>query len=173
MSVYSDVLAEQFNGVLSHGSHAPDGVACALEVASVARGAVWSDNPATVGLPDLRSINDASWSTPAVRTATMVPLIEALWDWPEWTPEHRTAYVGRVVFRTIREILPPMLRHVGLNVQADACETATDLEAAGAAWAAAGAAEAAAWAAAATEAARAADDVLILACRIWIEEAVA
>ena len=36
-SSYRDTLARRFSGVLSQGKHEPDGVACALEVASIAK----------------------------------------------------------------------------------------------------------------------------------------
>jgi hypothetical protein len=63
VTTYRDVLAQCFGGVLHSGKHAPDGIACALEVASIARGLTWTDAPRRVGLPDLRPLNDARWSS--------------------------------------------------------------------------------------------------------------
>ena len=45
MSVYRDVLQARFGGVIHRGKHNPDGIACALEVASIVRGKEWSDDP--------------------------------------------------------------------------------------------------------------------------------
>ena len=156
VETYRGVLERRFGGVLLRGQHTEDGQACALEVASVVRGVVWTDDPRTVGLPDLRALNDAAWSTDAMRTEHMVPVIEALWDWSAWTDERRRRVVARVAERTIREILPIVLRQAGLNDEANRCAEEGTADAADAAYAAARAAD---------------DDLLITSCRIWIESA--
>jgi hypothetical protein len=214
------VVNDRFGGVLSHGSHDPDGLACINEAANVARGNDWGDLPDKAGLPDSRSLNDGPWSSNRARTDAMLPLGVALWDWSDWTPKRRTAWAQRVSERTIREILPIALRAAGLTAEAERCEREGAGWAAGAAvpppwapppWALslspqAAAKSSVAWAQAwarqvtfaswartsksaremqvaytssaaksAMQAALAvqesADDVLRLACRIWIEEA--
>lgn len=156
---YLDVLNTRFAGVLAHGAHAPDGVACALEVASIARGKKWSDSPAVAGLPDLRPLNDGPWPSDRERTRALVPVVVALWDWSEWSPARRKAFAAAVAERTIRELLPPVLRAVGLNAEARRCQqegTAAAARAAADAYAYAAADAAADAAAADADAARAA-----------------
>jgi hypothetical protein len=199
---YLATLAGHFGGSMDGGCHNPNGVGCALEIASVARGIDWTDRPATVGLPDIRPINDSSrWESREARAEAIAPVIVALWGWSDWPAERRQAWAERVAERTIREILPIAQRAAGLDAEADRCERDGDRAAANAAAAAAKAAayaaayaanadaaaaakdaakaaayaanaDAAAYAAAAAKAAAyAADDVLRLACRIWIEAA--
>lgn len=138
MSLYSDIVRDKFDGRIMCGSHQEGAEACALEAASVARGAQWSDDPASAGLPDLRPIQDAYGGDDARRTAAVVPLVEALWGWPDWTSERRGAWALAVALRTVQEILPIALRATGLGDQPSACGSATTLAAA---WVAAGAAE--------------------------------
>jgi hypothetical protein len=179
-TTFRDVVRDRFGGVLRHGKHEPDGQACALEAASVARGLAWCDEPTHAGLPDLRPLNDGPWSSDAARTAALVPVVEALWDWPAWTRAQRNRWAKRVVIETVRQIvaeLPGLTSAV--RDQCRAADTLPAAAAAGAAWAAAeaeaagAAAAGAAWAAAeaAREAGSAEDPVLQRACRIWIEAA--
>ncbi|MGH7432358.1 MAG: hypothetical protein ACREJL_01260 [Candidatus Methylomirabilales bacterium] len=181
MTIIRDVVQDRFGARLGSGVHPPnDDLPCANEAASVARGIEWTDNPAAVGLPDMRPINDAPWTSPEGRARGLVPLMEALWEWESWSAERRGAWTQAVAQRTIAEVLPIALRAVGLEAEAARCETEpTGASAKGAARAAWAAATEAAWAAraawaAATEGAAwaaAAEEVLQLACRIWIEEA--
>jgi hypothetical protein len=188
--IYLKTLEEKCGGVLLDGKHEEDGEACVLEVASVARGVPWTDDPERVGLPDLRALNDAGWSSDVVRTEHLAPVVVALWDWPDWSEERRVAFSTKLAELTIRRVLPLALRAVGLEDEAARCEAegsaavaraaAGAAEAAEAAWAARAAARAAAgaaWAAGAAEAAWAAraaaraaagDAVLIEACRCWV-----
>ena len=193
--VFETVVRDRFGGLLRSGSHRPDGLACVLEAVAAARGLPWTDSPVEVGLPDLRPLNDARWSSDAVRTAALVPVVVALWKYSGWTKHQRTTWICRVVERTIREVLPVMLRYVGCEDAAIRCEregtataayaayTAADAAARSAAYAAyaaatyaagatgAAAAAASAASAAAYAAAAAADRILQLTCRIWQEEA--
>ena len=178
-------------GVLKAGVHtAASGEFCGLEFATVVRGKPFNDAPGD--LPDLRPLNDGPWSSDQVRTAAVLPVLAALWDWPTWTSARRQAWTRDVVLHTVTEIVS---RLPGLDAAvAQACREATDLKAAEKAaaaaaaeaaaeaeWAAARAARAAVWAAAAAaaraaaEAARsaawAADHVLQTACTIWIAAA--
>ena len=171
-----EVIDARFGGVLRHGKHEEDGQACALEAVSVARGVKWTDAPRLVGMPDLRPINDGRWSSDEARTEALVPVLIALWDWPDWSDARRQAWAERIVLRTVREVLP--LAMTRWPEHAAACVAAETLQQAkaGAGAAAAAVAGVAAVAADAAEA-RAADaaaraeSVLRLACRIWAEEA--
>ena len=150
-------------GVLLAGAHAEGDQFCALEFDSQVRGRAWSDEPVT--LPDLRPLNDGPWSSNAARTAALLPVMAALWEWGEWTPDRRQRWVTQVVLETVRQIVSAL---PGVpDAVRETCRTATTLEeareaaraagatAAGAAWAAWAAREAAA-AEAAAGAARAA-----------------
>ena len=125
--VYETTVADRFGGVLKAGKHCEDGEACALEAAAIARGCNWTDDPARVGLPDLRRINDSRWASDGERTEHIVPVIVALWDWPRWTTARRIAWAKEVALRTIREVLPIVLELRGFNDEAAACRAATDL----------------------------------------------
>jgi hypothetical protein len=172
----------------------------ALEAATVARCGKkrWSASPSLAGLPDLRPLNDA-FRDDAARTEHLVPVVLALWDWAEWPAGRRVDWARGVALRTIRQVLPIVLRARGLVADAEACERAETLDQARAAardaavaaavvfardaadaaavvFAAASAASVAfvsvVFAAAfAAAAADARHEVLALACRIWREEA--
>ena len=100
-----------------------DGAACALEAASVARGREFSDSPRVAGLPDLRPLSDGYciWLDDETRTEHLVPLVKALWGWPQWSRKQQAAWKRRVSERTIREILPCVLRPIGLEAEAERC----------------------------------------------------
>jgi hypothetical protein len=155
-NIHTDILAPMsgtFGGILTSGEHEPDGSACALEAAHVAIGDEWSDEPNL--WPDLRPLNDGPWDSDEQRTAHVVPVLIALWDWQDWSPERQRRWAETVVLRTVRELIAEL---PGLpTAVAQACRDSGTLEAAeAAAWAAAKAEEAAAWAAANAEEAAAA-----------------
>ncbi|MEM3169940.1 MAG: hypothetical protein QW838_04130 [Candidatus Nitrosotenuis sp.] len=101
-------------GALSAGKHAPDeGAACVLEAVSAWLGLEWTDDPDTLGLPDIRPLNDASWSSAEARTGAMTRLIAAIWDFREWPRARRAHMARRVALRTAREVLPFLLRALG------------------------------------------------------------
>jgi hypothetical protein len=103
-------VESRFGGVLTKGSHAPDGHACLLEAVSIARGLDWTDEPSIVRMPDLRGLNDAPWSSDEVRTKHLLPVGVALYDWAEWSAERRQEFAKRVAEQTIRVIVPMALR---------------------------------------------------------------
>ncbi len=102
-------VESRFGGVITKGSHTPDGAACLHEALNIARGEEWSDSPGDI--PDFRSLNDAPWSTDALRTKHMLAVgVAVLWPWPEWSPERRTAFARYTAEHTIRVVLPMALR---------------------------------------------------------------
>ncbi len=198
------LLHEHDDGVLRSGAHEAGREFCALEFEAIVRGRAvyyegldewqgWSDEPVT--LPDLRPLNDAPWSSDEARTAALLQVMVALWNWSEWSSARRTAWASRVAINTVREIvseLPSLSDEV--RVQCRAAMTLPKAEAAAkAAWAAAEAraaggaesaaseaaaeaamaarAESAAAEAAAEARAAGAESVLLIACRIWIRAA--
>src|SRR3990167_2669242 len=90
-------------GLLQSGSHKPGREFCALEFESQVRGREWSDEPIT--LPDLRPLNDASWTSAESRTKNLLLVMSALWDWSNWTTVRRTAWVNEVVIETVKQII--------------------------------------------------------------------
>lgn len=118
---FEQVLQEQFGGVVRVGEQ--DGAACALEAASVARGREFSDDPDDAGLPTLWPLSDGYciWPDDRTRTKHIVPVVKALWGWPQWSDEIQGAWKRRVIQRTIQEILPFVLRPIGLEAEADFC----------------------------------------------------
>jgi len=115
---------------LRSGRHDPDdirnGSFCALECAALARGSSEpSDSPYDAGLPDIRPLNDARWSSDEVRTEHLTRVVMAWWD-VEMTSE-RARYLAE---QTIRRVLPIALRAVGLDAEATRCERDDDVRAA-------------------------------------------
>lgn len=102
-------------GVLRRGPHEPNGDACALEARSQALGIDWTDSPVLVDFPDIRPINDAAWDNDNQRTAHMVPVMEALWNWPSWNIARRITFVERLVKRINEEMPRSKLRHLASN----------------------------------------------------------
>ncbi len=103
-------MAERFGGRLYEGAHDPNGKACLHEALNVYQGREWSDD--TTGTLDLRSLNDARWSSDEARTAAMLPLGSIVLTWPTWSPERRQAWAKAVAEGVIRRILPPTLRKI-------------------------------------------------------------
>lgn len=184
---FRSILASH-GDLLARGSHRDDDPAtcplCVLELAGLARFGRVTDEPCAVGYPDIRAIND-SYLDDQRRTDALLPWLDALAPWADWSDEQRVRWARIVAMRTVREVLPIALRAIGLDEHADRCAQAEDL-AANAAYAAraaanaayaANVAEAAEAANAAARAARAAadrdarHDVLDLAVRIQIEAA--
>src|SRR6185295_1287806 len=114
------VLAERFSGLLRNGKHDEDGLACALEAATVARKKKWSDAPESAGLPDLRPLNDGLWSSDRARTDALVPAMRAMWAWPKWNEKRRKALADRITLRLIREVLPEVFEAIKLPAEAKA-----------------------------------------------------
>ena len=186
-------------GILLSGAHPPGDQFCALEFSSQVRQKPWSDAPGD--LPDVRALNDAPWSSAETRTAALLPVMAALWDWRDWSNARQKAWAQKVAVLTVQCIiaelpgLPDAIRiqcreavtlsevETAAEVAARAAEAAAGAaRAAGAAGAAgaakaAGAAEAAAGAARAAGAAEAAEAAagvnlpIQTACHIWIQAA--
>ena len=173
---FAAFVQERFGGKLYAGAHDPNGHACLHEALNVYQGKRWSDD--TTGTLDLRSLNDAKWSSDEVRTANMLPLGPLVLAWPSWTAKRRQTFAKTVALETIRRTIPPTLRALAERVPSVApaliaaalrCETANpeDMESA------ARSAESAAWSAArsawAAESAESADQPLIVICSIFRE----
>src|ERR1700677_2852773 len=126
MGIFTETLNARFKGILSYGSHEPDRSACALEVASIARGVEWSDDPFHAGLPDVRPINDA-FGDDVLRTECITPVIEELFDWWPTDMERRVRFTRRLALRTVREILPSVLDAFNLHDHAQRCRDAQNL----------------------------------------------
>jgi len=185
------ILDADFGGVLRACKHSPgDGECCINELVSIYLDDNWTDNPYKIRCIDLRPLNDAEWSTDELRTEWMLK-VYSVWehslDWPEDVLLRR---VQRLVIETVRQIIS-QLPNLPDDIR-EQCRLATTLEQAqvaayaayaasaaaypayAAADAAAYAADAAAYAAYAASAARVAertDNILVTACRIWIEAA--
>ena len=148
------------DGILRKGAHtAGEAEFCALEFESQVRGRDWSDKPLT--LPDLRPLNDANWSSDKTRTAGLLPVMSALWDYSTWSFVRRRQWLDYVVIQTTCRIVAeiPFFVRAGkekpiITTLKEAKRWATDAARA-AAGAAAGAAEV--------------DSILLLACKIWID----
>lgn len=137
---FDKTLYQQLGGVIQAGEHDDhEDAACALEAASIARGRGLSDMPGDAGLPTLWPISDGLciWPDDQTRTEHVVPLVKALWGWPQWSEEQQGAWKRRVIQRTIQEILPCVLRPIGLDAEADRCAQGGTIKAAKAARAAA------------------------------------
>jgi hypothetical protein len=180
------VLDNYLDRGLSAGVGEPDKQVCVEAAICLALGLPLGDDPPCVA-PTVRAfkiaLNDGPWSSPKARAAGMRALAYAQIGTRGHLDEKK--WVTRVAELTIREVLPPILRQVGLEKEAKRCEeegteeaaAEAATEAARAARAAARAARAAAWAAAraaaeaATEAAWAARAAAWAAARAATEAA--
>ena len=180
LTALQTILGQRFGGVITAGQHAADGQACAMELAHAVHGDLWSDVPDY--WPDFRPLNDAPcWSSDQARTAALLPVLAAVWDWEIWPAARQRAFAATVALRTVRELVLVARSATGLEEEAAVSEAAHSLTDASAASDASDAAAAAAYASdASTDAAYdvdastdayAADAVLRQACRIWVEAA--
>jgi hypothetical protein len=153
------VLDNYLNRGLSAGVGDADKQVCVEAAICLALGLPLGDDPPCVA-PAVRAfkiaLNDGPWSSPEARAAGMRALAYAQIGTRGQLDEKK--WVTRVAELTIREVLPPILREIGLEKEAKRCELEGTPEAA---WAAAAARAAeAAWAAAAARAA--ADKYLLI-----------
>lgn len=170
-TTFREFVQARFGGVLSSGGHedeyetSPDDCpACVLEALNACHDRPWSDSPEVARTFDIRPLNDAPWSSDAVRTEQMIRLVAAVEGSLDWPKELQQRFVERLAIRTVNVIVAE-LPYISPEV-ADQCRNATTLQAA-ARWAARAAAARAARAAAA----EAADSVLIKAVDLWVEAA--
>ena len=99
---------DRFGGILTKGVHAPEGAACLNEALNAALGLPWSDDPHDG--PDLRSPNDAPWSSDEQRTEHMLSIgVAVLWDWSSWSSERLASFAHRVAEATNKVIVPMAL----------------------------------------------------------------
>lgn len=94
LQAYLDSLDD---GVLKYGPHKPGREFCALEFESQVRGREWSDEPIT--MLDIRNIND--WfgtgnEADKRRTAALLPVMAALWNWRDWAIAEKDEFIKRV-----------------------------------------------------------------------------
>ena len=102
-ATFEEFVAERFGGKLYNGSHQPNGRACLHEALNVYQGKDWSDD--TSGTLDLRSLNDAPWSSDEARTEAMLPLGVIVLTLPNWSDERRRAWAKYVAKGVIQRIL--------------------------------------------------------------------
>src|SRR5690606_6015529 len=97
-------IEDRFGGVVTFGAHAKDGCsACILEALSVCKGIEWTDSPKILGVPDIRPINDAPWSSDAIRTEHMLRLLEAVLPWERWSTKQRQVFAEQLAILTVQE----------------------------------------------------------------------
>lgn len=119
------LLVAHDDGVLKYGKHEEGSREfCALEFDSLVRGRLFSDNAIT--LPDLRPLNDAFGEDDSVRTRELLPVMAALWDWVDWSPARRHAWVNQIMIGTVQQIISK-LPNIGAEV-AQLCRTAQTVE---------------------------------------------
>jgi hypothetical protein len=125
----AEFIATLPGGVLTVGPHndAPGAGCCILEAVALARGEPKTNNPDTLGLPDVRALNDAPWSSDVARTRGMMMLAPMLCAWPTWDAERRAHWLRLVVLRTVRELVPIALRVCGCASLAETCTTVQTL----------------------------------------------
>lgn len=103
-SEFETVLQERFGGVLRRGIHAEgSGDASVIECANAAVGRPWAESADI--WPDLTPLNDALWSRDTLRTAQMVRLMNAYWEWSVWPDRRRRDVTTRIVIDTIRRVV--------------------------------------------------------------------
>jgi hypothetical protein len=153
-------------GRLYGGGHkAGSGEFCAVEFRNAVLERPHSDAPQ--GWLDLRRLNDG-FATDAARTAGLLPVMAAVWDWEAWAPERQRRFAESLAIGTVREIVTELPRLT--EPQRQACRAVTTLSEAqtAAAYAAADADAAADAAAAYAAAAAARDRMMSIACALWV-----
>jgi len=97
-------------GRLTQGNHANDDPnCCVLEAISLCRGYVdKTDNPAVLELPDIRGLNDADWPNGKSRTANMLRVVDAIYDWKDWPDQRKDLFVQLLLIRCSTHIVSGM-----------------------------------------------------------------
>ena len=155
MNPLQEYISENPGITISSKRHEPGCGQCILELCSQALGKDWTDDPYDLELPDIRALNDAAWSSDAMRTEHMLRVGVAVWPWREASRGQQQLFIDRLAELTIRRVLPPVLREARLNDVADRCEREGNKEAAEAA----------------TNAARSADNAALAAAYIFADKA--
>jgi hypothetical protein len=129
-------------GLVKGLGHPIPGQMCVEAAVCFAMGLPHGDSPPCVS-PALRglkiSLNDAGWSSKSVRANGLREL--ALLQLGTDGVLDEVEFAKKVILLVINKYLPPMLRKINLNQEAEACEQAKDLDTArAAAWVAAAAA---------------------------------
>jgi len=151
MKKLQSLLTKRFKGILKVGKHNENGECCVRELRACALEIPWTDSPDNNSATDksCQRLNDARWSSDAVRTEHCLPL--ALLTESEAAP----GWVKNYAERTIREIIseametaakihPDKKHQDALNAAGKRCREEGTKESAHAAYAAAYAANAAA-----------------------------
>lgn len=105
------------NGVLTFGEHGKGkGEFCALECVGQIRGVEWTDHPESVGMPDLRELNDSpDWSSDKARTVALLPVLAACSLWATWGSARHATFLERVHIRVFGG--PPNARYMDALVK--------------------------------------------------------
>lgn len=101
----ADYVRAVYDGRLCAGIGTLGVSACIMTARSEWLGLARTDDPAAVGRPDDRPLNDAPWSNKAIRAVHMLRLDAALEPWGRWTEAERRDYVERVLIATVRELV--------------------------------------------------------------------
>lgn len=141
MSITTDMIRGVLyyhGGTFAVGEHTseynrPDCPLCVLEAVAackVRQGLLTkiTDDPEKVGLPDIRPLNDAKWTSRALATGHLLRLVEAYSGWTEWPLDRRMEIMRRVAVSTVQRIvsaLPGLPEHVATQ-----CREAGTLDAA-------------------------------------------
>jgi hypothetical protein len=129
MTIIEERLREAIEPGLVKGLGEPiPGQMCIEAAICWALGEPHGENPSCVALPDRKfsiQLNDAPWSSNAVRAKHLLPLALAQLN---TAGADRTKWVQAVVLGTIQRILPLALDAAGLTERAQACRDSKTLE---------------------------------------------
>jgi len=103
-----EVLAEH-GGVFAFGSHCskngPPAECCILEMEALRLGIPCTDKPELVRMWDLRSINDAPWSSREVATPHLLRMHSAYVGSMDWTEEKQRCVLERILIGSVSRII--------------------------------------------------------------------
>lgn len=122
------VCRKRFGGVLTRGSHDPNGCACAHELESVCLGIPWTGDADETRSWDKTVLNDMDVPD-ELRTKWMIPVIAAYAGSMDWPIKRQKRVARKLVILTARRILPE-LPELSDEVRAQ-CRTASTLKAVG------------------------------------------
>lgn len=100
----ADYVKNELGGKLMRGAHTHEPECCILEARSLCMGLEKTDDPKSVGRPDIRPLNDALWPNDKLRAKHMLRLDAALSWWP-YDPARRERFTERLVIRTVNVLI--------------------------------------------------------------------
>jgi hypothetical protein len=107
-------IDDKFGGCLAVGSNsASDGTACILEAYSVALGEDWTDDPDSLGIWDIRYLNDIEGISSRDKVDKLVKLTKAYQGSNSWSKKRGQKIVDDILLELTRKVFYPASSYPG------------------------------------------------------------